>query len=201
MTIFVFIGIESIGRVWALRISAFGMGLLFYIVGAIWATHPTSSTYSGVIPKSSQAMAAMIYLYCVMYSMGWGPVPWVYCADIFPTRTRAYGLGFASATQWLFNFIVSWNSLSIETNLGWKTFIMFATVNIGGMFVFTFFIPETKGRSLEEMDVIFGSVSKEQRDADIARAEVAHAAGRDNAFLAGEVSADKHSDEKLSERV
>lgn len=68
------------------------------------------------------------------------------------------------------DFVLSQISLTMEVNLGWKLFMTFATINIGGMFVFTFFIPETKGRSLEEMDVIFGAVSKEQREADIQRA-------------------------------
>jgi len=199
-TIYVFIGIESIGRVWSLRISALGMGTLFYIIGAIRKTHPPDATATSA-PPASQAMAGLLYIYVCFYSMGWGPVPWVYCADIFPTRTRAYGLGFASATQWLFNFIVSWNSLSIFNAIGWKTFMLFGTINLGGMFVFTFFLPETRGKSLEEMDIIFGSVTQEQRDADIARAEAAHNAGRDAAFLAGRSSPDKQSDEKLAERA
>ena len=48
---------------------------------------------------------------------------------------------------------------------------MFATINIGGMGTFALLIPETKGRSLEEMDVIFGAVSAEKRREDIARQE------------------------------
>lgn len=48
---------------------------------------------------------------------------------------------------------------------------MFATVNIGAMGTFSLLIPETKGRSLEEMDVIFGAVSAEKRRADIAAQE------------------------------
>jgi hypothetical protein len=48
---------------------------------------------------------------------------------------------------------------------------MFGTINLGGMFVFACLIPETKGRSLEDMDVLFGSVSAEQRHADIVRRE------------------------------
>jgi hypothetical protein len=39
------------------------------------------------------------------------------------------------------------------------------------MFVFSIFIPETKGRSLEEMDIIFGAVSREKREQDVIRAQ------------------------------
>lgn len=75
---------------------------------------------------------------------------------------------------------------TLETDLGYKLFLMFGTINIGGMAVFSLLvpsdacgcplsltshlcrlIPETKGRSLEEMDIIFGSVQAEKRRADI----------------------------------
>ena len=60
-------------------------------------------------------------------------------------------------------------TLQIETNLGYKIFIMFATVNIGAMATFSLLIPETKGKSLEEMDIIFGAVSRDERQAYINR--------------------------------
>lgn len=59
----------------------------------------------------------------------------------------------------------------METNLGYKLFITFATINILGMATFAYLIPETKGKSLEEMDILFGSISKADRDADIKKAE------------------------------
>jgi hypothetical protein len=77
---------------------------------------------------------------------------------------------------------------TLEVDLGFKLFMMFAAINIGGMAVFSLsvnpctgylldaytildrLLPETKGRSLEEMDIIFGSVSAESREAFIERA-------------------------------
>ncbi|KAK0495755.1 general substrate transporter [Armillaria luteobubalina] len=175
-TLFVFFGVEWLGRKLSLAISAFGMGILFYIVGALLKTHPppaTSSTDTSVVSPepASQAMAAMLYIYVCFYSMGWGPLPWVYVSDIFPTRTRHYGLALASASQWLWNFVVSKVTPDMVTNLGWKLFVMFATVNVGAMGLFAILIPETKGRSLEDMDVIFGSISKEERDKNIVKQE------------------------------
>ncbi|KAI5119252.1 hypothetical protein M0805_008803 [Coniferiporia weirii] len=167
--IFVFFFVDSIGRKLSLAISAFGMGTLFYIIGAILKTHPPPATLvdGAAPPTASKAMAAMLYIYVAFYSMGWGPLPWVYVSDIFPTRTRHYGLALASASQWLWNFVVSRVTPNMIATLGWKVFVMFATINIGAMFIFSLVIPETKGRSLEEMDIIFGSVTQAQRDAKI----------------------------------
>ncbi|KZV98304.1 general substrate transporter [Exidia glandulosa HHB12029] len=204
-TIFIFVGVESLGRVWSLRISGLGMGTFFFMIGAILKTHPPAANPSGPTPAASQAMAGLLYIYVCFYSMGWGPVPWVYVSDIFPTRTRSYGLGFASATQWLFNFTVSQISLTIKNKLGWKLFMLFATINIGGMVTFTFFIPETKGRSLEEMDVIFGTVTREKREQDIFRAERAldHTGAGTGAshFAVGDHTPEKEGSEKQLEHV
>ncbi|KAF6751923.1 sugar transporter [Ephemerocybe angulata] len=168
--IFIFFGVESLGRKLSLLISALGMGSLFFIIGAILKTHPPSAALASAGPApASQAMAAMLYIYVCFYSMGWGPLPWVYVSDIFPTRTRHYGLATASASQWLWNFVVSKVTPQILTDLGYKIFFTFAAVNIGAMATFAALIPETKGRSLEEMDVIFGSVTAEQRAENINR--------------------------------
>jgi hypothetical protein len=168
--IFVFFLVETLGRRNALLISALGMGTLFFIIGAILKTHPPPIPLKGhaAIPQpASKAMAAMLYIYVCFYAMGCGPIPWIYVADIFPTRTRHYGLSVASGSQWLFNFVVAKVTPTLVTDLGYKLFFMFATINILGMAVFSWFLPETKGHSLEDMDIIFGAVSADQRQADI----------------------------------
>lgn len=160
-------GIERLGRRLSLLGSAAGMGILFYIIGALLKTHPPDA--DATIPSSaSKAMAGLIYIYCCAYSFGWGPVPWVVVAEIFNNRTRASGVAFASATQWLFNFSLSQATPRMVSNLGWKLFIVFATINIGGMVPFSYLLPETKGKTLEEMDVIFGTIdsSKRKRQVD-----------------------------------
>ncbi|KAF7370082.1 General substrate transporter [Mycena sanguinolenta] len=155
-SLFVFFGVEWLGRKASLPIRH---------------RRPMATLSLRTHPPASKAMAAMLYIYVCFYSMGWGPLPWVYCADIFPTRTRHYGMAVASASQWLFNFTLTKTTPQMVLDLGYKLFLMFATINIGGMAVFSLIIPETKGRSLEDMDIIFGAVAKEKREADIARQE------------------------------
>ena len=101
-TLFVFTVVESLGRKLSLFISAIGMGTLFFIVGALLKSFPPDPTASEP-SAAGKAMAAMLYIYVCFYSLGWGPLPSVYSADIFPTRTRHYGLAVASASQWLWS--------------------------------------------------------------------------------------------------
>ena len=188
-TLFIYVAVDSLGRKRSLLISAMGMGTLFFILGALLKMFPPDPKASTPSP-ASKAMAATLYIYVCFYSLGWGPLPWVYSSDIFPTRTRHYGLACASASQWLWSalnlplhppvesrdpdtylpdFVITYNTPMWVTKLGWKLFIVYATINIGVMTTFSLIIPETKGLSLEEMDIIFGSVDAETRRKDIER--------------------------------
>ncbi len=74
--IFVFFLVDSLGRKLSLLISSIGMGVLFFIIGALLKTFPPPGAASGAAPPpASKAMAAMLYLYVCFYSMGWGPLP------------------------------------------------------------------------------------------------------------------------------
>ena len=180
------------------------MGTLFYIIGAILKTHPPDIHATSPAP-ASRAMAGLLYIYVCFYSCGWGPVPWVYTSEIFPTRTRHYGLATGSASQWLWSKSCG-NSHSMQHVL--TDFCRFCSFkdhtsddfqprlqnlhrvrdrqhrSTGYFFIvrrgllpscagrLTVFvrhslIPETKGRSLEEMDIIFGSITAEERRAHI----------------------------------
>ena len=74
-----------------------------------------------------------------------------------------------AATQWLFNFVITEVTPNAVNHIGWRTFLMFGIFCCSmGVWVF-FFIKETKGRSLEDMDILFGTVNEQQRQADVER--------------------------------
>lgn len=104
--IFLIFGIDFIGRKYSLMGGAAWMAAMMFIIGAVLATYPPNPD-SDSVSSPSIAMVAMIYLYVIGYSASWGPVPWVYLSEIFPTRLRSYGVGMGSATQWLFNFVIT----------------------------------------------------------------------------------------------
>ncbi|KAJ5392052.1 hypothetical protein N7509_007542 [Penicillium cosmopolitanum] len=164
--IFLLVGIDRWGRKYSMMGGAAWMAVMMFIIGAVLATHPPVTGATSV-SSPSIAMVAMIYLYVIGYSFSWGPTPWVYLGEIFPTRLRSYGVGLGAATQWLFNFVITEITPRAINSIGWKTFIMFGCFCTGmGIFV-TFFLKETKGKTLEEMDLVFGTVDEIQRQADV----------------------------------
>ncbi|PKY04980.1 MFS sugar transporter [Aspergillus campestris IBT 28561] len=117
--------------------------------------------WSHSIPEAStHARLACIalgsYLFCAVYSTGEGPVPFTYSAEVYPLYVRSYGMALATATTWLFNFIlaVSWPSLQSSFK-SQGAFSFYGAWNIVGWFAILLFMPETKGRTLEELDQIF----------------------------------------------
>ncbi len=156
---------------------------MMFIIGGVLHTHPPTDVNS--VSPASIAMVVMIYLYVIGYSASWGPIPWVYLSEIFPTRLRSYGVGTGAATQWLFNFVITEVTPNAVSNIGWRTFLMFgifcASMGVWGFF----FVKETKGRSLEDIDVLFGVVDAEKRAEDVER--VLNSKGA----LGGEAEGDK----------
>jgi xanthine/uracil permease len=73
-------------------------------------------------------------------------------SEIFPTRIREIGIAIGTATQWLFNCVFSLATPHAVNNMGWRTFLMFAIFNWAIVFYVFFFIKETTGKSLEEME-------------------------------------------------
>ncbi|KAF7559270.1 hypothetical protein G7046_g4875 [Stylonectria norvegica] len=147
--------VERVGRKGSLMAGSFLMGVYMLIVAVLTATHPPNPKAG--LSSYSIASLTMIYLEAMTYNISWGPVPWLYMSEIFSTRIREGGIAVGTATQWLFNFTFSQITPHAVTNLGWKTFLMFAIFNFALVVYAWLFIKETKGRSLEEMELIFNA--------------------------------------------
>jgi len=117
--------------------------------------------FSFWIPDGStgqiSCVALGLYLFGIVYSPGEGPVPFTYSAEAYPLYIRPLGMSFATATTWFFNFVLSvtWPSL-LKAFKPQGAFAWYAVWNIIGFLGVLFFVPETKGKTLEELDQVFG---------------------------------------------
>ncbi|OTA38589.1 hypothetical protein BTJ68_01358 [Hortaea werneckii EXF-2000] len=112
------------------------------------------------------ASVAMLILYMVAFGTSWGPVPWAMPSEIFPSSLRAKGVALSTCSNWLNNFIIGLITPPLVENTGFGAYTFFAVFCLLS-FVWTyFFVPETRGRTLEQMDHVFkdiGSEAEEQR--------------------------------------
>ncbi|KAI1754741.1 hypothetical protein F4782DRAFT_491366 [Xylaria castorea] len=115
--------------------------------------------FSFYIPEGKARIANValgIYLFGIVYSPGEGPVPFTYSAEAYPLYIRSFGMSLATATTWFFNAVISltWPSLvQAWTNAG--AFSWYAAWNIVGFIAVLLFLPETKEKTLEELDAVF----------------------------------------------
>jgi sugar porter (SP) family MFS transporter len=96
-----------------------------------------------------------LILYLAGYELGWGATVWVMIGEIFPLRARAAGTGVATTVLWAATGLVTavFPTMSAKSNLGiGGAMWVFAGVNVVLLIMARFFIPETKGRSLEQIE-------------------------------------------------
>lgn len=113
------------------------------------------------IPASSRAhlgvVTFFIYIYDAFYSPGEGPVPFTYSAEVFPLSHREIGMSWAVATN---NFWATVVSITFPRQLRAfgvsGAFGFYASMNIVALIMIFLWLPETKQRTLEELDYVFG---------------------------------------------
>lgn len=102
------------------------------------------------------------------FNIGLGPVTWVYSSEIFPLRLRAQGASIGVAVNRVVNATVSMSFISINKTLTiGGSFFMFAAISALAWAFFFFFLPETKGKSLEEMEKLFTKNNTSNRRTDL----------------------------------
>ncbi|KAK2678692.1 Sugar/inositol transporter [Fusarium oxysporum f. sp. vasinfectum] len=160
--------IDKWGRRPLLFWGAIGMCVSQFIV-AMTGTFSTGQNRDGTIFVKSlagqRAAVAFVCIYIFFFASTWGPLAWVVTGEIFPLKTRAKSLSITTATNWLFNWAIAYSTPYLvdygsgKANLQSKIFfIWFACCFLCIAFVY-FFIYETKGLSLEEVDQLYDEVS------------------------------------------
>jgi len=126
-----------------------------FLVAAKTNTGITAGPLSSQGKKGGDTLIAFAVLHLFFFSMLWGPTPWVYLGESFPLRVRAKAIALGSATNWIWNFLLSFFSPRIASDIGPLILLIFFVVLIFG-FVYVFLmIPETKGLELEEVDEMY----------------------------------------------
>ncbi|KFZ24739.1 hypothetical protein V502_00800 [Pseudogymnoascus sp. VKM F-4520 (FW-2644)] len=152
--------IDKVGRKPLLLCGSVGMFISMIIVAALVAKFQGQwETY----PSAGWAAVAFIWIYIANFGYSWGPASWVLIAEIFPLSIRT---SIGASSNWMNNFIVSFYVPPMIHGIGWGMYLFFAGwLALGAVFVW-FCVPETKNKTLEEMDVVFGSITA-QHEKDV----------------------------------
>ncbi|KAI8342692.1 general substrate transporter [Chlamydoabsidia padenii] len=160
--------VDRLGRRKIMIIGALTMGTAMLLCGIVMgatgkvsydAAKQSNVVYMGDNKSASYFCIVMIYVFVAGFAASWGPVGWIYPAEIYPMAVRAKGTSITTAANWLFNFVISEICPVMLASITWGTYVFFGCCCFFMSICVFIFFPETKGRTLEEMDHVFsGSV-------------------------------------------
>lgn len=101
------------------------------------------------------AMAVFLFLYNSFFAIGWQGMSWMWAVELTPLSIRGPANAIATAASWLSSFVVVICTPAMFTNITWGTYIVFGCFNFLWIPIIYFLYPETGGRSLEEVDILF----------------------------------------------
>ncbi|KAM1030740.1 hypothetical protein ACFX2J_034374 [Malus domestica] len=169
--------LDKFGRRPLLLTSVAGMVLSLTCLGAgltIVDQHHGKITWAIVL------CITMVLLNVAFFSIGLGPITWVYSSEIFPLQLRAQGCSMGVAVNRVTSGVISMTFISLykAITIGGAFFLYAGIAALGWVFFYTLY-PETQGRTLEDMEVLFGKYHK-WREANAMLKKTKQVDGEDN---------------------
>ncbi|KAJ5232595.1 hypothetical protein N7468_005551 [Penicillium chermesinum] len=118
------------------------------IAGGLWITH-------GTRPARGPQWLFFACLFIVGFAMTWGPMVWAIVAELYPSRYRARAMAMATASNWLWNFLLGFFTPFITGDIDFAYGYVFAGCLLVAVLVVFFFVIEGKDKTLEEMDMMY----------------------------------------------
>jgi sugar porter (SP) family MFS transporter len=138
--------IDRIGRRPLLLISLAGMSLSLLVLGLAFKLPQLSGSLGWIAVTS-------LMLYVGSFAVGLGPVFWLILSEIYPLRIRGRAMSVGTVANWSANLIVALSFLTLTHVMGKPaTFWLYGIVSIGAWLFAFFLVPETKGKTLEQIE-------------------------------------------------
>lgn len=210
MTIFALVFIDKWGRRGPFVIGALLMATWMFANAGLMATYGKPAPPGGLNNIAEQsweikgapakAVIACTYLFVASYAPTWGPVSWIYPPELFPLRVRGKAVALTTASNWIFNFALSYFVPPAFVTIKWKVYLIFG-VFCATMAVHTFFFfPETAGKTLEDIETMFLSgvpAWKTHVEYGSAKAEAGNMEDKEKAYMTEHLDGSDHNVTKM----
>ncbi|OJJ51803.1 hypothetical protein ASPZODRAFT_127938 [Penicilliopsis zonata CBS 506.65] len=146
--------VENFGRRKSLITGALAMFVFFLIFASVGhfaldKEHPANT------PAAGKGMIVVACLFIASFAMTWGPMIWTITAELYPSKYRARGMALATASNWLWNFLIGFFTPFITDAIDFAYGYVFAGCLLVAAAVVYFGVVEGKGRTLEEIDYMY----------------------------------------------
>lgn len=144
-TVVAILTVDKWGRKPLLITGSIGMSIGMFAISAL--------AFNNIIGIST---LVFIIIYTASFMMSWGPICWVLISEIFPNKIRGQAVAVAVAFQWFANYLISSTYPAMMEFSGGMTYGFYGLMAVlSALFVWKM-VPETKGKSLEEMEKLWG---------------------------------------------
>ncbi|KAI1262910.1 putative high-affinity glucose transporter [Xylariaceae sp. FL1019] len=160
VTVFVaFIIIDKVGRRWLAIVGAAGTSVSYIVIAILSGLYEDSW-----LEHTAEGWVAVTFafLFILFFGVSYSPLGWALPTEVFPTSVRSKGVALSNCVNWLSNFTVAIITPPLIASARFGTYIFFAILCIGALLWALFLLPETKGKTLEEMDEVFGDTSGQE---------------------------------------
>lgn len=139
--------VDKLGRKPIMYAGLVVMGASMLAIGCFFNSNLEASPILGYY-----AIIALL-LFIIGFAMSSGPIIWIICSEIFPLKGRDLGITFSTSANWISNAIIGGTFLTMLSKLGnGNTFLLYGSLQFFFIIFFLFFVPETKGVSLEKIE-------------------------------------------------
>ncbi|KAG1778986.1 general substrate transporter [Suillus placidus] len=142
--------IESWGRKRTLIYGGLSQGLMMLWIGGYAGAHPNQ----GIVPGTYVSIVA-VYLFGVSFCLGWGFTPFILGSEVAPGHLRMAVMSLATATTWLFTYIIAQITPIMLNRITYGTYLVFGVASLIMVVWVYIFIPETTGYPLEDIKYLF----------------------------------------------
>ena len=157
--------IDKVGRRPLLLCGATGTFISLVIVGGIIGGYGERLVNE---KAAGWAGIAFIYIYDINFSYSFAPIGWVLPSEIFNLGSRSKAMAITTSATWMCNFIIGLVTPDMLEVLGFGTYLFFAAFAFISFFFVYFLVPETRGKSLEDMDMVFGDTAAHEEKTRLA---------------------------------
>ena len=134
--------VDKLGRKKLMLVGSLTLGITFILVGACFQNQ-----------SQGIHVLALVLLAIAFFASSIGPVTWVLMSELFPNRIRGLATSIAVLSLWIANFVLALTFPSLNSNFGpAKTFWVYAGICLAGSVFIIFYVPETKGKTLEQIE-------------------------------------------------
>ncbi|AEO71610.1 uncharacterized protein THITE_2124217 [Thermothielavioides terrestris NRRL 8126] len=146
--------VKKCGRRNALMAGAAWMMVCFLVYSFV-GHFKLDQTNPAATPQAGNVLIVFSCLFIVAFATTWGPLVWAVVAELYPAKYRAPAMAIATASNWLWNFLMSFFTRFITDAINYLYGLVFAGCCAALVLVVFFFLIESKDRSLEEIDTMY----------------------------------------------